>query len=336
MVELAKEDAELQKRSLERVKSVYDKGASTDTALDDARKQELASRNSLQSMQNQLKMHEQRKKTLTVSRKLAAAQLKRAATDLKRTKVSAPVSGTIVSTSVEQGDYVKVGDPLFKVNDTDDMEVSCQFRVDELYWLWLQAGTFDVKEGASADTTFEIPNTPVEIAFEFKGVEYLWDGVLFRYDGTGLDPSTRTIPCRVLVKEPTEVRVAGEGVRGLVAPPTLFSGMYVKVRVPIRPPIPLVAVPNTAVQPGGETWVVRDGALDIEKINVARMAGDTALLAPSPNGPQPGEPVVTSPLAGPAQGMEVQAISSNSPLERAMAEGAADSAPTQPPTGAGR
>lgn len=327
LIELAQEDAKLQQRNLQRKRDLLGRGASTDAAIDEALKLELSSRNALRTLQNQQKTHEQRQKTLAAARKLATTQLKRAESDLTRTTVAAPVSGTIVQADVEQGDYVKVGDPLFRTNDTDDMEVSCQLRVEELYWIWMQAGTFSPGTINPDEAVFEVPPTPVDVVFEFKGIEYLWKGELSRYEGTGLDPSTRTIPCRVLVKEPTDVQIAGGGARGLVSPPTLFSGMYVKVRVPVDPPIPLVAVPNTAVQPGGDIWLVRDGALDIEDVTVARMNGDSALLLPSQNGPQPGESVVVSPMAGPTQGMEVHPINPNSPMERAAAEAAAMPSP---------
>src|SRR5690606_9942159 len=128
LIKLATEEVTLQQRNLNRVESLDRRGASTDAALDEARRLELTSRNALQTLQNQLKSQQQQKKTLTTARSLAATQLKRARTDLERTGVSAPVAGTIVTTDVEEGDYVKVGDPLFRINDTDDMEISCQLR----------------------------------------------------------------------------------------------------------------------------------------------------------------------------------------------------------------
>jgi RND family efflux transporter MFP subunit len=316
LIKLATEDVTLQQRNLKRFENLDGRGASTDAALDEARRLELTSRNALQTLQNELKSHQQQKQTLAAARKLAATQLKRAQTDLERTRVTAPVSGTIVTTDVEEGDYVMVGDPLFRINDTDDMEISCQLRVEDLYWIWMQAGSFDGDATGSDEMVFEIPRTPVEVAFEFKGVEYLWEGKLSRYDGTGLDPATRTIPCRVLVEDPTHVQVGGDARRGLVAPPTLFSGMYVKVRIPVNPPIPLVKVPTSAVQPGGEVWLARQGVLDIQPVTLARLNGTGALLMPTADGPQPGDSVIVSPLAGPMQGMPVQPIGLDTPPEQ--------------------
>jgi len=318
LIELAKEDLRLQQQNLQRVQRLAARSATTDTQLDTARMEELASRNALQSLQNQLNTLKQRNKTLQAAKKLAQTALRRAEVDVARTKVSAPLSGTLVSVEVEEGDYVKEGDPLFTMNDTQTMEVSCQLRVDELYWVWLQAGTFGASPRVATrglevatrgrESVFEIPNVPVEVAYPFRDAEYVWSGVLSRYDGTGLDPNTRTIPCRVRVDEPTNVRV-GVGTAGAVAPPTLFSGMYVDVRIPIETPVPMLRVPLTALRPGGELWVVRDGHLDIVSVDVARKEGDAALLRMSTEGPQVGERVVTSPLAAVEDGMAVRDMS---------------------------
>ncbi|MBX3436481.1 MAG: biotin/lipoyl-binding protein [Planctomycetaceae bacterium] len=346
LIELAREDLTLQQQNLARIQRLISSKASTDTQLDSARMQELASRNSLRTLENQRSALGQRRNTFQTAKKLAQTELKRAEINLARTRVAAPLSGTLVSVDVEEGDYVQAGDPLFTINDTDTMEVSCQLRVDELYWVWLQAGTFGVSSDPPAMTfadaasdaggssggdqvartgleqpvlqspgrreVFEIPTLAAEVAFPFRGAEFLWSGVLSRYDGNGLDPSTRTIPCRIRIDAPTRVRIGGRGVAGPVAPPTLFSGMYVKVRIPIETPIPMLRVPLTALQPGGIVWVVRDGQLAIVPAKVARQERETALLQVTSDGPQAGERVVTSPLAAVENGMPVREVNGES------------------------
>ncbi|MCA9077877.1 MAG: biotin/lipoyl-binding protein [Planctomycetaceae bacterium] len=335
LIELAKEDVKLQRDNLGRIQDLMKRGASTDTQLDTARKQELTARNALQTLLNQLSALKQRTITLTTAKKLAQTQLKRAKLDLDRTKVAAPITGTLITVNVEEGVYVKAGDPLFMMNDTSTMEVSCQLRVDELYWVWLTAGTMSLTNPPPSDADirekqFEIPNVPVEVAYEFRGVEYLWDGVLSRYDGTGLDPATRTIPCRVRVDEPTKVRVGGDGVAGAVAPPTLFSGMYVKVRIPIDSPLPMLEIPIESLRPGGEVWVVRDNALAILQADVARVADVVALLRFTSSGPQPGDRIITSPVAAVKDGLPVNDISTE--VEQSAEGTAADAeqSPTNP------
>jgi hypothetical protein len=156
-----------------------------------------------------------------------------------------------------------------------------------------------------AEATFEIPSLPVEVAFPFRDVEFVWNGVLSRHDGTGLDPATRTVPCRVRVDEPTDVRLNGNAASAAVIPPTLFSGMYVKVRIPINASVPLLRVPLTAVRPRGEVWLVREDRLAIVPVEVARNENDWAHLRVTREGPQVGEHVITSPLAAVEAGMPV-------------------------------
>ncbi len=265
----------------------------------------------MQTLQNQLARYGSRKKSLEAAEQLAAAQLRQAEVDLERTTVVAPLTGTIIEHLVEEGDYVKVGDPLFRMNDTQQMEVACDLRVEELYWLWLQADNFSPSREVAAPELLEIPHAPATVIYKFAGVEYQWEAVLSRYGGTGIDPATRTVPCRLLVENPRAVTVRGDETVAPVALPTLFPGMYVHIRLPIRPPRPLVAVPMRAVRPGREIWLVRDGRLQIRPIVIARVIGETALLEPTPDGVAAGDLVVTSPLALVRDGMPVEVLSSS-------------------------
>ena len=54
---------------------------------------------------------------------------------------------------------------------------------------------------------FKIPPVPCEIAFEFQGVETIWDGYFSRYEGHGSGP------CDAHVSVPRDCRGAGEDSR---------------------------------------------------------------------------------------------------------------------------
>ena len=307
LIALGEEDLALQQKDLGRFEKLVDRGASTESKLIAAQRLELASRNTLLNLQNQQRALEQQRGGLEAARDLASVQLRQAKLDLKRARVTAPVSGTIVEDYVEQDDYVRLGDPLVRINDTTRMEVRCNLRVQELYWVWLQSGAFGNPDDVSAADLFEIPPAPVQIVYEFSGVQFVWQGTLSRYDGTGLDPMTRTVPCRVLVEEPNRVSVVGnEGNRVTVQPPTLFSGVYVKVQIPITPPIELLQIPHAAVQPQNTVWVVRDEKLKVLPVEVAWVTGDLALVRTTEAGLVDGDRVIVSPLAAPVDGMPVE------------------------------
>jgi multidrug efflux pump subunit AcrA (membrane-fusion protein) len=127
---------------------------------------------------------------------------------------------------------------------------------------------------------------------------------------------TRTVPIRVIVTEPTNVtfnNIAESSGRGptrpaAVVPPTIFSGMYVKVRIPIRPVMPLVEIPRKALQPGEKVWVVQDGRLRIREATVVRSMGSSVLVRQGTEGLNPNDRVVVSPLARVQDGMAVNEV----------------------------
>ena len=307
LIALAEEEMALRKRELDRALSLSASGASTESLLDQAKNTALAARRSLMTLENQLRLLTERKKTLHAGRDLAAAQLQQAELDLARTKVTAPLTGTVVEDHVEEDDFVNRGDPLVRISDSSRIEVAFDLTVPEIYWVWLNAGLLLPGESVTQQRRFEIPPSPVEIVYEFQNVEYVWKGHLGRYEGSGLDPQTRTVPCRAVVEAPTEVtakpRSGGETAISL---PALYAGMYVTVRIPIESPLPLAEIPQAALQPGNQSWVVREGKLRILPATVARMESDSVFLQIVPEGPQPGDAVVVSPLAVVHDGMPVE------------------------------
>jgi hypothetical protein len=152
---------------------------------------------------------------------------------------------------------------------------------------------------------FRIPNVPCRIAFEFEGVETVWDGYLARYEGSGIDRATRMFPCRVMVNEPEKPTVNFRGKSSTVTPPTLLSGMYVTVRIPINSSVQLLQVPVEAIRPGEQLWIVRDQKLKIASVSLVHVDGATALVRSDGASLRVGDHVVISPLATVSDGMPV-------------------------------
>ena len=305
LILLANEDWELQKRRLSRVESAFNRKATTSTELDSALMQELVARNALKTLTNQQRRLNQQLKTQEAALKLISVQLKLAEADLIRCQVNAPVSGTIVDDIIEQGAYIKLGDPLVHISDSSVIEVRSSLHSDELKWIWQQLNDEGIE--VDPDSRVRIPPLSCEVVYDFEGDQFVWDGVLSRFEGTGVDRDTRTLPCRVVVSEPTKSRlVDSQGGRHIVRPPSLLSGMYVTVRIPVRSSTPLLELPAAAVRPGGQLWVVRDGKLEIMTAVIARSREDYILLRGSETGLVDGDRVVISPLAAVQNGMAVR------------------------------
>ena len=310
MTEIARAELEVQRSALKRTNNLRRQNATSSTEADRATLEELTARRAAQTNENEVRSFTQRRYALAAARDLAAASLERAETDLARTTVTAPFGGTVVSDTTEVGDYVQRGDPLVQMSDSSRMDVKCELRIDDLVWVWQQARGREEFDPSRPSARLELPETPVEVVFEFRDSAIVWDGVLSRYEGAGLDTQTRTVPCRVHVDEPAEATLADDsGAIPIAAPPSLLSGMYVKVRIPVEPPTPLLRVPHRAVRPGGRVWVVRDGRLRVEPLSVVRDTSEYALAesaAEGASGLRAGDLVVTSPLPGVADGMAVR------------------------------
>ena len=333
LLKLAQEDNDLQKEHLERVKTAATRKAASEAELDNAARQELTSRNAVQMQQNQLNTLAQTKKTKEAALKLAEAELQRTRVDLERCRIVSPITGRIVDDMKEEGDYVKPGDTLVHISDSSRMEVKCSLKGQELAWIWQhgqQSGEPNITtsetsaktEAAPTENTasenevsstaearkvdpFQIPNVPCEIAFEFEGVETVWDGYLSRYEGSGMDRATRMFPCRVIVDAPEKTRPKFPDGSTQISPPTLLSGMYVTVRIPIDSPIQLLQVPAESIRPGGQIWVVRDGKLKVVSISLVRVDGALALVRQDKETLKAQDVVIVSPLASVTDGMPV-------------------------------
>ncbi len=308
LIELAIDDLALRKKELVRFQDLAKRSAISQREVDEASRLELASQVSLQTLRNELASQRQRIKTLTSIQARVVVQKSRAEIDRERTRISSPLAGTVISDLVEENDYVKKGDPLIVINGTRRMEVKCNLRVDELYWIWLQAGVFQPDTAQTPDMRYGLPKTPVQVVYEFGGMKHVWEGELWRFEGTGVDADTRTIPCRVLIPEPTHVRLAENAPSSrLLALPRMVSGMYVTIKIPVKSPIPLLRLPANAVHPGGRVWVAKKGRLQIKTIEIAR-SDDHSIFVRRLDGAgvQPGDHLVVSPLPNAHDGMLIE------------------------------
>lgn len=319
LFKLAQEENQLQKNHLERIRSLYTKKAASESDMDNATQKDLTSRNTMQMQQNQLNTSLQTKKTKEASLKLAQTELERTTVDLQRCQILSPITGRIVDDMKEEGDYVKPGDPLVHVSDSSRMEIKCSLKSEELAWVWQHGQKLNPTPIATSESTasagessdgkkldpFKMPAVPCEIAFEFEGVETIWDGYLSSYEGTGMDRATRMFPCRVIVDAPEQTRIRAAAGTTSISPPTLLSGMYVTVRIPIDSPVPLLLVPAESIRPGEQLWIVRDGKLKVVTVSLVRVDGDSALVRQEGSALKVGDLVVISPLGSITDGMAV-------------------------------
>lgn len=295
LLPLAKEQLLLQDRQFSRIKTLVARGAGSNSDLEDAQRNYLTAKNTVLTLQSQLNVLKTKELRLGTVIKLSEIKLQKAERDLRRCTVASPVSGVIVTCEIEEDTYVQPGKTLFKIEDTSQVEVKCSFRMDELAWITAQS-----PDGGSLEfNRYEPPRTKVDVIYALGGLDYVWSGELVRYENIGLDEKTRTVPCRILVNDPskydvrirsTDVPVNQEG-----GPRALVRGMFVKVRAYVNPKTNLVQFNETALKPGNTVLRVRDNQMKIVPVKIATIQNQKVLCIADNSSVENGDTVVVSP-----------------------------------------
>ena len=321
-VELATQQLELAGREVKRLDGLKAGRIVTEAEHDRAVREQLGATTTLTNLQGQARVLLKRKSRLEEAKALAATMLDRAKLDLSRTRVAAPTGGVIVEDHVEQDSYVAKGMALVTIEDTRQAEIRTSLQMDELARVWRSGGPADSLAGGAN----QMPDAPVTVVFAVGDSRYEWDGFLSRQEGRGLDEKTRTLPCRVIVTEPTKVRAMDRYGAALATPPpgsprSLMRGMFVQVRVHVDSPHELVSIPEEARRPNGEVWVVRDGRLTILKPRSVQFADRRVVFESVPGGLVSGDRVVVSQLSQARDGMAVAESDAAAPAAATVAEG---------------
>lgn len=332
-------------RQLERNRRLSSTAAASQSEIDSAMRAELITRNTLREIIDSQNLLRQRLVRLESGKDLVRANLDKAALALERTKIFSPIDGVIVDESVEQDGYVQAGSTVVVVQDNSQFDVTCKLHMRQMHWLWqtqsvsnesspnqLKTDTKSqtdteprkVSEGdtepqqviatALSSSGYDFPEAKAIVAFELEGREYQWNGMLDRYDGAGIDAQTRMVPCRVHIDRPMSVALvsgvdeSADPVGEVSQPPALMTGMFVKVQIFVSPPMPLVRIPQKAIQPGDIVWCVRDGALVSHDVQRAVVEGDDVIAYEEADGLVAGDQIVVSPLASPFDGMAVEEV----------------------------
>ncbi|WP_231757503.1 efflux RND transporter periplasmic adaptor subunit [Microbulbifer elongatus] len=205
----------------------------------------------------------------------AQAQVKLAERDLRLTEISAPFNALLVSRSVDVGDRVAPGTVLYSLAGADRFQIEVEVPARQLPQL----------------------NTP-KASVQIRGSQ--WPETIFR-EGRFV----RVIPvleeqgrlARVLVEldDPLGMKKAGT--------PQLLLNDLARVQITGQAAGQQVRIPLTALQDGNRVWVVRDGKIRIQPVQVSHYDDEFAILA---SGLRGGEVLVTTRLASVTEGMPVR------------------------------
>jgi multidrug efflux pump subunit AcrA (membrane-fusion protein) len=300
--DLARRQVDLARREAARLEGLKASKIVTESEHDRALRDELTAANSLTILEGQKRVLAKRRNRLLEAQSLAATMLEKSKLDLSRTRITSPVDGIVVEDKVEQDSFVAKGAALVTIEDTSATEVKTSLRMDEV------GRVLGGRNGGDGEHGF--PGLPAKVLFTLGDRRYEWDGVLSRQEGRGLDEKTRTLPCLVHVAEPTKLRALdryGAALSALPAeaPSSLLRGMFVHVLLHVDVEQPLISVPQEAVRPTGDLFVMREGRLTILRPRPFHAAAGRITYDERESGLLPGDRVVVSQISNPRDGMEL-------------------------------
>ena len=191
----------------------------------------------------------------------ATAQLETAKLRLERTSLSLPFDALIISEKVDLGQYMVTGQPVAIAYGIESVEIEVPLEDDELAW-------FDIfgNSGALNGGKPLTGKTSAVVKADFAGAEHTWNGYVTRTTGQ-VDKMSRMISVVVEVPKPFE-RSNGR--------PPLLPGIFAEVLIKGKILKNALAVPRDAIHDSNKVWIVNDGLLHIQSLDIVRADKDFA------------------------------------------------------------
>jgi RND family efflux transporter MFP subunit len=213
----------------------------------------------------------------------AEAQLSLAQANLARTEVRAPFDARIKDVKLEQGQYVTPGAPVVTLADDRMLEISVSLDSrDARQWLLFE----DEVAPGSAAWFGALKPVRCRVAWTEDPEHHYWEGQVHRIEA--FDQQNRTVN--------VAIRISSEAARESAGGLPLVEGMFCSVAIPGRTMESVYRLPRWAVTYEGETYVVRDGRLAIQSVEVVRSEGQETFIG---SGLSPGTEVITTRLVNP-------------------------------------
>ncbi|MCB9786854.1 MAG: efflux RND transporter periplasmic adaptor subunit [Deltaproteobacteria bacterium] len=209
--------------------------------------------------------------------------------DLARTTIRAPFDAYVREEGAEPGQLVGPGGKLATLVSTDAFWLELAVPMEHLGWIAIPGTNVPADAEGSAVTLLQQSGASTRVERQGRVLRLLPE----------LEPTGRMARVLVTVADPLGLELPVEQ-RGL----PLLVGAWVRGEIAGRTLEGAIAVPRQALRDGDKVWVVDgEGALRIRPVDVAWREAERVLVTA---GIEPGERVVTSPLAAPVAGMALR------------------------------
>ncbi|MDX1638702.1 MAG: efflux RND transporter periplasmic adaptor subunit [Balneolaceae bacterium] len=209
----------------------------------------------------------------------ARAAVEQAELDLKRTTITAPFDGYILSRNVNIGSQVAPGENLGRMVGLEEYWVEATVPLSKLRWL-------NLPEDGENGTEVRIRNRTA-----WPGDQYR-TGHVYKLLGA-LETNTRMARVLISVPDPQLYRTDNPDL------PRMIIGSFVEAQMQAREMSDVVRLSRDYIRKDETVWVMKDGVLDIRQVEIAFRDPDYAYIR---EGLNHGEQVVTTNLSTVVEG----------------------------------
>lgn len=271
-LEIEKEALALKAADLERSETLFAGGTVPQTVRDAARAAHLAQRQKVQAIESTLALLPTQRAVQTEQIAVYRSSLETAKLNLERTELTLPFAARVASTSVEVGQFVRVGQTAAVLDGIDAAEVEAQVSIAALRNLMQSTRT--------SSETFPVDPSMMSEALRSLGLSadvhlrlgedvLSWAASVDRISDT-IDQKTGTVG--VIVRVASAYTGLEPGRR-----PPLTKGMFVDVTIRAQPAIGIV-VPRSALRDGRLLVADADDRLQIVPVEYDLVQDGIALV----------------------------------------------------------
>ncbi len=286
---------------VDRLITLRNRSSASQTEADLARAVWLQQMQTVQTLQNSLRLYPSQLASARANLSLAESRLAEAVRDVERTRIVAPYSGVLAEVRLEPGQYVGPGERLCEVHDVETVEVEAHFSMAQLSALISRRKALDPEFAGTREThSIDAAALTATVTTRSGDLTLQQSGRPVRIS-EAIDDQTRTLGIVIQVdnhfaklaaalsSEQTSERTSEQSADAQAAKPRavpiadvppmpLRAGAYCEVRLASKSADKTIMIPRSAIEDSVVYVVGQDNRLQKRNVIVGFTVGDRAAI----------------------------------------------------------
>lgn len=295
---LQKRQLKLVRAEYERIQSIFKKGDTSQSNLDQAEANLTKQQVAVQEIENQLNLIPVQRDLQQANLELANAQIQQASFDLSKTEIRLPFKARCMAKSIELDQYAAMGQTLGKFIALDTAEVVASVEARKIRQLWPggkgAGGPVNLDQPGEILMPWDKEEMKADVSWGVDDTRFTWSGRISRI-GASLDAKTRT--AQVIVEVPDPYKNAVPGLK-----PPLFPDVFCRVTFYGAVLNDVFVLPKETLR-SGRIYLIRKNKLHIQTVDPYIQQDDLIIIK---EGLQQDDRVVLTDLFPAIEGMPLR------------------------------